>query len=219
MRRGDEQVLDEVFFLGRRADAALAAAPLRAVERQRRALDVAAVGHGDDHVLVGDQVLDVDLATPRRRSRCGARRRTASADLAAARSTMISSTSFSEPRISLELRDQRQDLLVLRDDLLALEAGQALQAHVEDRLRLDLVEPQDLGALALRRRGEVCRGTSRARRASSRPRPIRRSLASSGSLEPRMILMTSSMFAARARGLAGCGRAPRPSSGRTACAG
>ena len=59
---------------------------------------------------------------------------------------MISRTSFSEPRISLQLRDQRQDLLELGDDLLALEAGQPLQAHVEDRLRLDLVEPDDLRA-------------------------------------------------------------------------
>ena len=30
------------------------------------------------------------------------------------------------------------DLGVLLEDLVALEAGEALQAHVEDRLRLDL---------------------------------------------------------------------------------
>ena len=53
---------------------------------------------------------------------------------------MISSTSFSDARISLRRRDQRQDLVVLGDDLLALEAGQALQAHVEDGLGLDLDE-------------------------------------------------------------------------------
>ena len=34
----------------------------------------------------------------------------------------------------------RQDFLVLLDELLALEARQALQAHVEDGLRLDLAE-------------------------------------------------------------------------------
>ena len=42
-----------------------------------------------------------------------------------------------------QLRDQRQDLLELGDDLLPLEPGQALEAHVEDRLRLGLVEPED----------------------------------------------------------------------------
>ena len=36
----------------------------------------------------------------------------------------------------LEPGDQLQHLLVLGDDLLPLEAGQALQAHVEDGLRL-----------------------------------------------------------------------------------
>ena len=58
---------------------------------------------------------------------------------------MISRTSFSEPRISFRSRDEREDLLELGDDLVALEARQALEAHVEDRLRLDLVEAQDLG--------------------------------------------------------------------------
>ena len=61
VRRRDEEVLDDVFFLRLHADAALAAAALRAVERQRRALDVAAARHGDDHVLVDDEVLDRDL--------------------------------------------------------------------------------------------------------------------------------------------------------------
>ena len=40
----------------------------------------------------------------------------------------------------LVARDLLQHLGVLLDDLLALEAGEALQAHVEDRLRLDLAE-------------------------------------------------------------------------------
>ena len=57
----------------RHAGAALAAAALGAIGRQRHALDVAAVGDGDDHVLALDQVLDVllelvveDLGAPRR---------------------------------------------------------------------------------------------------------------------------------------------------------
>ena len=62
MRRGDEQLRDEVFVLGRRAGDAAAAALLRAVRGHRVALDVAAVRDGDDHVLFGDQLLDGDLA-------------------------------------------------------------------------------------------------------------------------------------------------------------
>ena len=61
---------------------------------------------------------------------------------------MISRTSFSEPQDLLELRDQGQDLLELRDDLLPLEAREPVEAHVEDRLGLRLVEPQHLVPLA-----------------------------------------------------------------------
>src|SRR6185436_9957430 len=62
VRRGDEQVADEVLGAGAHADAPLAAAALVAVGRDRRPLDVAGVADGDRHVLFGDQVLDVDLA-------------------------------------------------------------------------------------------------------------------------------------------------------------
>ncbi len=39
---------------------------------------------------------------------------------------------------ALEVGDEGQRLLVLLDDLVALELGQALQPHVEDGARLDL---------------------------------------------------------------------------------
>ena len=66
VRRGDEEVADEVLLARAHADAPLAAAALRAVGRDRRALDVAGVGDRDRHVLVGDQVLDAELALRRR---------------------------------------------------------------------------------------------------------------------------------------------------------
>ena len=62
VRRGDEQVLDVVVVLHVHAGDADAAAALLAVGRQRQRLDVAGVGDRDHHLLVGDQVLDVDLA-------------------------------------------------------------------------------------------------------------------------------------------------------------
>ena len=45
------------------AGAALAAAALRPVGRQRHALDIAEVRDGDDHVFAGDQVLVVHVRT------------------------------------------------------------------------------------------------------------------------------------------------------------
>src|SRR5262249_20903761 len=57
----EEKALEKIFFSSSGADLSLAAAPLRAVESNRIALDVAFVGNGDRHVFVDDQVLDGDL--------------------------------------------------------------------------------------------------------------------------------------------------------------
>ena len=62
VRRRDEEVADEVLLARPHADAALAAAPLVPVVRDRGALDVAGVADRDRHVLFGDQVLDAELA-------------------------------------------------------------------------------------------------------------------------------------------------------------
>jgi hypothetical protein len=62
VRRGGEEVLDEVVLVGLGADDALAAAFLRAVFGDGRALDEAEVGDGDDAALVGDDVLHAELA-------------------------------------------------------------------------------------------------------------------------------------------------------------
>ena len=61
MRGGDEQPRDEILLAHLHAAAALAAAPLRAIGRERHALDVAEMRDGDDHVLALDQVLVLDL--------------------------------------------------------------------------------------------------------------------------------------------------------------
>ena len=62
VRRGDEQVADEVLVARPHADAALAAAPLIPVGRDRGPLDVAGVADRDRHVFLGDQILDAQLA-------------------------------------------------------------------------------------------------------------------------------------------------------------
>ncbi len=51
---------------------------------------------------------------------------------------------------ALERRDELDDLLVLVLDLLPLESGEALEPHVEDRLRLDLRELERLHQLDAR---------------------------------------------------------------------
>ena len=60
-----EDLAHEVLVAGRHAGAALAAAPLRPVGRERHPLDVALVGQGHDHLFALDQRLDVGLELER----------------------------------------------------------------------------------------------------------------------------------------------------------
>ena len=57
VRRGDEQPGDEILLARRHGPAPFAAAPLRAIGRERRAFDIAAVADQHDHVLALDEVL------------------------------------------------------------------------------------------------------------------------------------------------------------------
>ena len=54
-------MLDEIFLAGARADAALAAARLVAIDIHRSALDVAGMADRDGHFFVFDQVFELDL--------------------------------------------------------------------------------------------------------------------------------------------------------------
>ncbi len=62
MRVGDEQVGDEILVLGVHALRALAAALLLTEFVERRALDVALMCDGDDHVFALDQVFVIHIA-------------------------------------------------------------------------------------------------------------------------------------------------------------
>src|SRR6266850_2456630 len=115
-----------------------APAALAAVGLDVRALDVARARDGDDHLLVGEEVLDRQL-------------RRLGEDLGAPRVAVLL---FDLEQLlpddahqlgvrgedALELLDQREHLLVLLDDLVPLQLGQALQPHVQDGLGLDLGE-------------------------------------------------------------------------------
>ena len=147
---------DEVLVARPHADAALAAAPLVAIGRDRGPLDVAGVADRDRHVFFGDQVLDAELAG------------FAVDDLGAAivavllsnRLQLVDDDLHQQP-LAGENRaqplDGLQQLGELVEDLLPLEAGQPLQLHVENRLRLDLrqAEAASSGRRALRRRSST----------------------------------------------------------------
>ena len=142
---GDEQVLDDVLLLRLHPGHALAAPPLASVGLHVGALDVAGARDGDHHLLVGQQVLDGQLGG-------------LGQDLRAPPVAVLlldgQQLVPDEPhqlglggQDALQLLDELQDLLVLLDDLLALEGGQPSELHVEDGLGLDLgeVEPGHQG--------------------------------------------------------------------------
>src|SRR5689334_5186665 len=125
----------EVFFACPHADAAFAAASLVAIVRDGGALDVAGVADGDRHVFLGDQILDAELAL------FGKNLGAARVAVLLLNLPQLVDDDLHHKAIAREDReqpfDQLQQLGVLVENLLPLEAGQPLQLHVEDRLRLN----------------------------------------------------------------------------------
>ena len=138
MRRRDEDVADHVLFLQGRALHALAA-PALALERvDGLALHVAGAADRDDHVLLGDQVLDVEVPL-------------VGADLRAARVGVLlpdleellldhAAELLRALQQRVEVLDARDELGLLLVELGAGEPREAAQRHVEDVVRLDLAE-------------------------------------------------------------------------------
>jgi len=140
---GHEEVLQEVLLLEVRPRDAPSPAPLNPVGVEGHALDVAGMRKGDHHLLVGDQVLDVEVPSHE------------GLDL---RPAVIAETSLDVQQLgadhavqllpagqqALEVLDGGQQDSLLLLELLALQAGQALQPHVEDGLGLDLGESEAL---------------------------------------------------------------------------
>jgi hypothetical protein len=142
----DEQALDEVVFLHRGGGLAAPAAPLRPVVGERLGLDVAAVREGDHHVLRRDQVLDRDVLGD-------------GDDLAAPlvgegflqRGELLADDPGDARRLGEDVEqvaDHLDHLAVLVADLVLLQAGEALQAQLEDRLRLRVGQEIALGLQA-----------------------------------------------------------------------
>ena len=139
---GHKEVLHQIVGPERCPTHALATPSLCAVLIRARALGVAARGDRDDHLFLGDEVLDRDVAVKR-------------ADLGAAVVAVLAhdlgelvaddgalATLVGED--SLQVLDLGHERGVIVGDLLALERGEAAQLQVEDRGGLHLVNVEQL---------------------------------------------------------------------------
>ena len=140
VRGGQEEVIHHVVLAQLGALDALAAAVLGAVFVGLGALNEAGVGHGDHHVLFGDQVFDVHLAGERQ-------------DLGAAVVAVLGDdlVELVADDLALAFRlgedvdvvgDLALQFLMLGHDLVAVHAGQRAQLHGQDGVRLHLVDVQ-----------------------------------------------------------------------------
>ena len=121
------------------AGLAAAAAPLRLIVRHRLSLGIAAVRQRHHHFLGGNQILEGEILV--RRDDLGA---ALVGEAVADRLELVADDleqALGARKNVGEVTDQREQLLVFRNDLLLLEPGQAVQAHVEDGLRLHFRQP------------------------------------------------------------------------------
>ena len=153
--RGDEEVVDEVLVAGLHPHPAPAPPALGAVGGDAGALDVARVGDGDRHVLVGDHVLHRDLV--HRVDDLGA------AGIGVVFPDLLElllDDLVDALRLAQDvpqLRDQGLHFLEVVHDLLPLQAGEALELHVEDGVGLDQAQPETLDEAGARLRRGLAR--------------------------------------------------------------
>ncbi len=147
--RCDKELPDLVLGLGRHSPAAAATAALGAIDRDRRALDVAVAGDGDDHILLGDEVLDGEITEigddlgPAVVAILGP-------DLLEFLDDDVGDHRFGTEN-RLEMGDGLFEFGVLIDDLVPLQAREPLQTHLENCLGLTFGETEALHETVLRR--------------------------------------------------------------------
>ena len=137
---GDEEFLDEVVFVCGDGDFAFASTTLFLILFDRHPLDVATVGDGDDHWLVGDEILDVDVVViiDDLGTALFAKRGFDFGELFA--------DDLDDFRFALEdpfeVGDEFAQFGQFVLDLFDLQTRQAAQAHLEDRFGLDFAEAE-----------------------------------------------------------------------------
>src|SRR5919112_383913 len=150
VRRRDKEVVDVIALFELHPGDADPTAALLAEGVDGDALQVAAVGDGDHHLLLGYEVLYLEVDALLGRDRRAALVGVGRPDLA--------ELFFDDPvdlglvgQDTLEVLDLLLEVPVLLLDLLALHRGEPLQPEVEDRLRLALGEPEPLHQILARR--------------------------------------------------------------------
>ena len=150
VRRRDEEVVDVVALFEFHPGDADPAAALLAERVDGDALQVTAVGDGDHHLLLGYEVLYLEVDALLGRDRRPAIVRVGRPDLA--------ELLLDDPvdlglvgQDAFEVLDLLAQVPVLLLDLLALHRGEPLQPEVEDGLRLALGEPEPLHQVLARR--------------------------------------------------------------------
>ncbi len=138
MRIGDEELVDPVVFLGRRGLLSAPAAFLRPVFGQRLALDVARMRERHDHVGGRDEVLGGEVLRTVL-DQGAAHAELVLAELRLDRGELVADDDRDALGLGQDVQqvlDDRHDVLVFGDDLVLFQAGQALQAHLQDFLGL-----------------------------------------------------------------------------------
>ena len=138
VRVGNEELVYPVVFLGLCRLFAAAAPALRAVFADRLALDVAGVAERDDDVGRRDQILSAQLLHVVFDD-AAARGKLALAELFAQGAELARDDrrhAIGARQDVQQVGDLLHHLAVLGNDLVLLEAGEALQAHLQDFLRL-----------------------------------------------------------------------------------
>ena len=184
VRRGDEEVLDVVLVLEVHAHDADAAAPLLAIRGHRQALDVAGARDRDHHVLLRDQVLELELVLGG--DDLGAAVVVAAVDLLDLEQLLLDQRRRSRagsPRIARSSRDPLLQVGVLVLDLLAREPGEAREAAGRGspapgsrRASNCSIEPGARGRRCPRRRGSARSPRRGCRARSGSPRGCARAL-------------------------------------------
>ena len=127
-------MLDDVFVLHRGGRLATTTTTLGLIVRQRLGLGVAGTGHRDHHVFLGDQVLDGQVQVA-----CLNVGTTLVGELVTHRDQLFADhleEAIGGGQDGHQLGDLLEDRQILVEQLLGLEAGQAVQAQLEDGLGL-----------------------------------------------------------------------------------
>jgi len=140
VRRGDEDLLHEILFLGAHAYLAAAAPALAPVEAHGIALNIAGVGDRHDHILFDDKVFDIDVV--------GADHDLRSPVIAVPGPDVLQ---FSDDDLQdpvgmvenvLQIGDLFHQFRVFGVDFFPFQPGETLEAHLQDRPGLGLREAE-----------------------------------------------------------------------------